>query len=91
MKFLKQSSLNPAVFLPSAAIILFLVLAAIFSPQTLQSVFAVTEVWILENAGWFYMLTVAIILLVVLYLAISRYGDIKLGPDHSLPEFGDIP
>lgn len=37
------------------------------------------------------MLTVAIILLVVLYLAISRYGDIKLGPDHSLPEFGDIP
>ena len=42
---------------------------------------------ILSHVSWFYILTVAIILLSTFFLAISRYGDIKLGPDHSTPDF----
>lgn len=37
-----------------------------------------------------YILTVAIILLSVVFLAVSRYGDIKLGPDHSQPDYRDV-
>ncbi len=43
--------------------------------------------WILGNVSWFYILVVAIILLAVVFLALSRYGDIKLGPDHSEPDY----
>lgn len=39
------------------------------------------------NASWFYILAVAIILLSVTYLGLSRYGQIKLGPDHAQPNF----
>ncbi|MIO29962.1 BCCT family transporter, partial [Salmonella enterica subsp. enterica] len=39
------------------------------------------------NASWFYILAVALILLTVAYLGLSRFGEIKLGPDHSQPQF----
>src|SRR5690606_27691437 len=45
--------------------------------------------WIFGNASWFYMLTVAIILIATLYAALSRFGEIKLGPDHSEPDYRD--
>lgn len=48
------------------------------------------QAWILGNASWFYILTVAIILLAVIFVAVSRYGNIKLGPDHSEPDYRDI-
>jgi choline/glycine/proline betaine transport protein len=37
---------------------------------------------IIEKLGWFYVLSVAPFNF-VLYLAISRHGDVKLGADHS--------
>jgi choline/glycine/proline betaine transport protein len=37
--------------------------------------------------GWFYILLATVILVFVIGLAISRYGNIRLGPDHSRPEF----
>lgn len=45
---------------------------------------------IVENGSWFYVLTVAIILITVFYLAFSKYGDIKLGPDHSTADYSYI-
>ncbi|EOU7624367.1 BCCT family transporter, partial [Shigella flexneri] len=42
---------------------------------------------IFTNASWFYILAVALILLSVTFLGLSRYGDIKLGPDHAQPDF----
>ncbi len=45
------------------------------------------QAWIVENVSWFYVLAVALILLSTLFMAASRYGDIKLGPDHSQPDY----
>lgn len=89
MKPFKQTSLNPPVFYTSSALILILVGFAVFASDFTQQVFGQTQRWILENASWFYVVTVAIILLVTIFLAVSRYGDIKLGPDHSLPDYKD--
>ena len=41
----------------------------------------------MTNASWFYVMAVALILLCVAFLGLSRYGDIKLGPDHAEPSF----
>ena len=67
--------------------ILLLVGFAIAVPKTAQALFESIQGWILGNASWFYILVVAIILLSVAFLALSRYGDIKLGPDHSEPDY----
>jgi len=81
--------INRPVFFTSGAFILGLVLFAAIAPQILQQLFDSMQVWIFGNASWFYMLAVAIILISTIYAALSRFGDIKLGPDHSEPDFRD--
>ncbi|SHI12191.1 BCCT family transporter [Pollutimonas bauzanensis] len=85
-----KTTLHPPVFITSAAFMLVIVLLTVFAPATAESVFNMVQSWILEKLSWFYILTVAIILLSVVYLAISRYGDIKLGPDHSQPDYRSV-
>lgn len=90
MSFQPRTTINRPVFAASAFFILTLVLFAIVLPDAAQRLFSVVQDWILSTVSWFYVLTVAIILLSVIFLAISRYGDIKLGPDHSRPDYRDI-
>ncbi|WP_038853497.1 BCCT family transporter [Bordetella petrii] len=75
------------VFYTAALFTLLLVVFAIAAPQFAQRLFDTVQGWILGNASWFYILVVALILLAVVFLAVSRYGDIKLGPDHSEPDY----
>jgi choline/glycine/proline betaine transport protein len=82
-----KSTLNPPVFYTSAILILLLVLYAVVFQTQAQSQFDDIQRWINTNASWFYILAVALILISVVFLAVSRYGDIKLGPDHSVPDY----
>jgi choline/glycine/proline betaine transport protein len=82
--FAKQSR---PVFIASAALIATIVLCGVAAPDTLGNVFNAVQAWIMDRLGWFYLLSVAIFLFFVLYLAISRHGEIKLGPNHSEPDF----
>jgi choline/glycine/proline betaine transport protein len=56
-------------------------------PKQAQALFAVIQAAIIDNGSWFYVLTVAFILFFVIFLGVSRYGDIRLGPDHSTPDY----
>lgn len=85
-----KTSLHPPVFFSAAALILLIVILAGVAPEFTQTIFSATQGWILENVSWFYIVTVAIILLSVIFLAVSSYGNIKLGPDHSQPEYRDV-
>ena len=89
MKAYQKATINPPVFFPAAAIVLLLVALAAFAPDFAQQLFGSIQDWILGHVSWFYILTVAIILISIVYLALSKYGDIKLGPDHSIPDFKD--
>lgn len=59
----------------------------IIAPGEAEQAFKLLQAWILDRFGWFYILSVAVFLICVLTLALSRYGSIKLGPDDSEPEF----
>jgi len=43
--------------------------------------------WLTKSFGWLFILVSASFLLFSVYLAVTRYGNIKLGPDDSEPEF----
>ncbi|MDU9022731.1 BCCT family transporter [Pseudomonas corrugata] len=83
----RKPTLNPPVFYTSGVILLLLVLYASVFHSHAQIVFGHVQSWIITNVSWFYILAVAIILGTVVFLGISRYGDIKLGPDHSTPDY----
>ena len=62
----------------------------IFDTQGLAG-FAAAQVKVMfRSRGWFVMLTASILLLTSLWLAFSRYGKIKLGREHEVPEFSTI-
>lgn len=81
------NSFNPAVFYPAAAIIGALCLISALLPNQTEQIFSVVQSGIISYASWFYVLSVAIIIVTVGYLALSQYGGIKLGPDHSKPKY----
>lgn len=81
------NKINPPVFFISALIILSVVAIAAIFPERSETILKSLQTQIFENASWFYILAVALILLTVSYLGISRFGEIKLGPDHSQPQF----
>ncbi|MFJ1300858.1 BCCT family transporter [Pseudomonadota bacterium AL_CKDN230030165-1A_HGKHYDSX7] len=85
-----RMQVNKPVFYTSGAFIVALVIFAATSPGTAQSLFGAMQSWIFTNVSWFYMLAVAIVLLCMLYVTFSRFGDIKLGPDHSEPDYRDL-
>ncbi len=76
-----------AVFLPSVVGILAVALWAIVAPENAESTIAKVVGQVTTGFGWFYVLLATVVLGFVLFLGISRYGRIRLGPDHSRPEF----
>lgn len=80
-------SMNPPVFFAVAGLtVLFVLFAALFT-ETADTVFSAVYDWVTEKAGWFYVLVVAGFLIFVILLAVSRFGEIRLGPDHSVPDY----
>ncbi len=80
----------PAVFFTSALLaVLFVVLASIYDAPV-ATFFGDLTTWISTYLGWFFVLTVTMLLLFLLWLALSRYGDIRLGADDSRPDYGNL-
>ena len=46
--------------------------------------------WVMNNVGWLFVLTASGFVLFVLWIAISRYGNIPLGRDDEEPEFRTV-
>lgn len=82
-----NAKLNPKVFYPSSITIIVLLVFAFFLPKQADALFTTVQAAIVTNGSWFYVLSVAIILFVVMYLGLSRFGEVKLGPDHATPDY----
>lgn len=87
MPSLSKSKLNKKVFSSASFIIIALLLYTALLPEQAKKLFNVIQANIIENGSWFYVLVVAFIFFFVTFLGFSRYGDIRLGPDHSLPDY----
>jgi len=82
-----RSTILMPVFLPAMIVIALMVIGTISNPELAGQAFSSTLSWITETFGWFYMLAVALFMLFIIIVALSRYGDIKLGPDHATPQY----
>ncbi|SMQ57662.1 choline/glycine/proline betaine transport protein [Altererythrobacter xiamenensis] len=78
---------NPPVFYISAGLILAFALFGALAPDQAGQIFSEVQAYIVRDFGWLYVSAVAGFLLFVVYLMLSRHGDIKLGPDESEPDY----
>lgn len=82
-----KNPMNPVVFFGSSIIILGITIFALLEPDNAAGAFSAVQNKIITLGGWFYIASVAILLVSALYFAFSRFGQIKLGPDHSVPDY----
>jgi choline/glycine/proline betaine transport protein len=82
-----QPKVNWRVFVIASVIIVAFSVWAMLVPATAQSTMKTVVAWIAENVGWFYVLTVTVVIGFVLWVAFSKEGSVRLGPDHSRPQY----
>jgi choline/glycine/proline betaine transport protein len=78
---------KPVVLFGSAAFILALSVWALSTPEGASTAIGTLVGWVAAGFGWYYFLVATLFLVFVVYMAASRYGSIKLGPQHSTPDF----
>ncbi len=83
------SNVNPNVFISTVVIIGIFIAIVFLAPNAFDLITKQLNQWVTNSFSWFYVLSVAIFLLVLIYIACSNMGKIKLGLDHSQPKFSN--
>ncbi len=77
---------TPVLIISVCITFIFILWGAIF-PDNLESASTTAQTFLQERFGWFYLISASVILLFVVFLAFSKYGNIKLGKDDDEPEY----
>jgi choline/carnitine/betaine transport len=81
---------DPTIFFVSAGCMIAFLLALVIAPEPIGAAFAGGRQWIVTNLGWFFILGVNVWLVFLLWVALSRFGDIRLGGQDARPAYGNI-
>lgn len=82
-----SAQINWSVLLVSSLVIIAFSFWAIFLPDGARTTMKLVVDWIATNLGWYYVLTMALVIGFVIWVALSKEGDIRLGPDESRPQY----
>ncbi|GAA4731801.1 BCCT family transporter [Isoptericola chiayiensis] len=83
----RRSTLAPAVFYPAGGLILLFVLLGFFATDAVAEVMSTLQAKTVNGFGWYYVVLVAAFVIFAVYLGVSRFGEITLGPDDEAPDF----
>ena len=79
--------LDKLVFGVNAFLIIAFVVWGVTSPETVSAFSSAALEWGLHNFGWLFNVILIVCVIVMLAIAFSRYGTIKLGKDDEVPEY----
>ena len=83
------ANINPNVFISTVAIIALFLIVVVLAPNSFEIMTKHLNTWVTDSFSWFYVLSVAIFLMLLIYIAVSDLGKIKLGLDHSQPTYSN--
>lgn len=78
------------VFFISLAFVFLIVAWGIFLPANFEAKATDAFNFLVSNFGWFYLLVMSIFVIFAIWIAFSKYGKIKLGPDDSKPDYSFV-
>ena len=85
-----RAGLDKVVFGVSAAIAVAFLVWGFVSTSSLAKVSGDSLTWTMANTGWLFVVTSSGFVVFVLWLAMSRFGNITLGRDDEEPEFKTV-
>jgi choline/glycine/proline betaine transport protein len=86
----RRTTLNKPVFFGSAVGTLAVTVWCLIAPKKAEALLGQVVGVVSDWFGWYYVALATAILVFVLFLAFSRYGRVRLGPEHSRPEFSTL-
>ncbi|PRY66437.1 choline/carnitine/betaine transport [Vreelandella songnenensis] len=81
---------DPTIFFTSAGIMVLFLVALLIAPDAIGAAFGAGREWVVTNLGWFFILGVTTWVAFLLWVAISRYGAIRLGGNDAKPAYSNI-
>ena len=63
------------------------VLWGLISTDSLTSISSAALTWVVTNTGWLFSMLAVVMLLFMVFVGFSRYGNIRLGLDNEKPEY----
>ncbi|SMO49862.1 BCCT family transporter [Gracilimonas mengyeensis] len=86
----KYFDIHKPVFWPSVLLITAMIVATLSLGSSAEDIFSNIQAFISNNGGWFFVIAVNVFILFSLFIAFSRFGDIKLGGDEAEPDFSTL-
>jgi len=81
---------HPQVFTISAVVVIGVILFSVLAPDIALGAYTDAKDWVTATFGWFLILVANIFIVFMIYLALSKYGNIRLGGVDADKEFSDI-
>lgn len=78
---------NGPVFFTSAIIIIIIITLTLLFKEQAEGYFTATQDFVANKAGWFFVLSMNIFLIFMIYLAFSKFGQLRIGGQSAKPEF----
>ncbi|WP_353892566.1 BCCT family transporter [Proteinivorax hydrogeniformans] len=82
--------LNPVVSIGAGVFVLIFALYALFNLEHANEMFNIVNNAIIQNADWVFILGSNFFIIVSLYFAFSKLGNVRIGGVHSKPEFSNF-
>jgi choline/glycine/proline betaine transport protein len=81
---------DPPIFFWAAGLMVAFLVVLLIVPEPVGDAFGEGRAWIVENLGWFFILGVSGWLAFLLWVALSRYGHVRLGGPDAKPAYGNV-
>lgn len=81
---------DPTIFFTSAGIMVVFLVVLLIAPGPIGEAFRAGREWIVTNLGWFFILGVTSWVAFLLWVALSRYGAVRLGGNDAKPAYNNI-
>jgi len=81
---------DPIIFFTSAGIMILFLIVLLIAPEPIGNAFGAGREWIVTNLGWFFIMGVTSWVAFLLWVALSRFGAIRLGGNDAKPAYTNI-
>lgn len=84
--WLKQNS----VFIATVLVAILIILCGVIYSQRISTISEIIMQWVSVKFGWLYIWAIVIFCIFCLWVALSKYGKLKLGKENDTPEFSNF-
>lgn len=86
----KYFDIHKPVFWPSVFLITAMIITTLLLGDQAEEIFSTIQSAITDNAGWLFVIAVNVFIVFSLFIAFSRFGDIRLGGKDAEPDFSTM-